>query len=112
MTTAPTGPTGPTGASRTRPESTTTSTGTTATPSRGSSPTRPVTTSSGHDVRSLLERVGSVTEHDDGRFVVGIGDNIETFDPGGGRDLDIDHVVMLRRFLTADGITPEGVKKG
>ena len=65
-----------------------------------------------HDVRSLLERVGSVTEHDDGRFVVGIGDNIETFDPGGGRDLDIDHVVMLRRFLTADGITPEGVKKG
>jgi len=61
-----------------------------------------------HDVRSLLEQVGSVKEHPDGKLVVRIGERSETFEPKRSRDMDIEHVMGLRRVLSAAGITPEG----
>jgi hypothetical protein len=59
-----------------------------------------------HDVRSLLDQVGTVNEHPDGKFVVRIGDQTETFEPKRSHDMDIEHVMILRRALSAAGITP------
>ena len=64
-----------------------------------------------HDVRSLLEQVGWVNEHPDGKLVVRVGQRSETFDPKRSHDLDIEHVMELRRILTAAGITPEELEK-
>jgi hypothetical protein len=61
-----------------------------------------------HDVLSLLESVGSTTKEHDGRFVVTIGQETETFDaPRGHDDIDAQQVVDLRRMLRAAGITPD-----
>jgi len=59
-----------------------------------------------HDVRSLLEQVGTVKEHPDGKFVVRIGNQTETFEPKRSPDVDIEHVMILRRALSAAGIGP------
>ncbi len=50
-------------------------------------------------VLSLLEAVGSVKEHPEGRFLVTLGAETETFDRPKGKDIDVQQVVDLRRML-------------
>lgn len=57
-------------------------------------------------VRSLLEAVGTVTEHHNGRVEVTLGDETETFDPPKDKDVDKQTIVDLRRMLTGAGISP------
>ena len=54
-------------------------------------------------VRSLLESVGTVTDHHNGRFEVTIGDETEVFDPPKDKDVDKQMIVDLRRMLTNAG---------
>ena len=54
-------------------------------------------------VTSLLETVGSVTEHHDGKLAVTIGSETEFFSRPAGKDIDAQTVVDLRRMLTAAG---------
>jgi hypothetical protein len=54
-------------------------------------------------VRSLLESVGTVTDHHNGRFEVTIGDETEVFDPPKDKDVDTQMIVDLRRMLTNAG---------
>jgi hypothetical protein len=58
-----------------------------------------------HDVMSLLEGLGTVTEEHDGRYKVTLGAETQTFDVPRGRDLDEQQVVDLRRMLKGAGIT-------
>jgi hypothetical protein len=60
-----------------------------------------------HDVLSLLEQVGEVTEGHDGRYTVRLGTETETFDTPRGHDVSEQQVVDLRRMLKGAGITPE-----
>jgi len=46
-----------------------------------------------HAVRSLLEAVGSVADHHDGKVSVTIGSQTEFFDPPAGKDIDPQTVV-------------------
>lgn len=57
-------------------------------------------------VRSLLEAVGTVTEHRNGRVEVTLGDETEVIDPPKGKDVDSQMIVDLRRMLTRAGIAP------
>jgi hypothetical protein len=57
---------------------------------------------------SLLEAVGTVSEHRGGKLAVTIGSQTEHFDPAGKKDVDTDAVVALRRMLSAAGYGPEG----
>jgi len=59
-----------------------------------------------HDVLSLLESVGSVTEEHDGRYKVTLGSETQTFDPPRHHDITEEQVVDLRRMLRGAGITP------
>jgi len=59
-----------------------------------------------HDVRSLLEAVATVVQEHDGRFLVTLGAETETFDAPRGHDIDTPMVVDLRRMLEGAGITP------
>jgi hypothetical protein len=59
-------------------------------------------------VRSLLEAVGTVTEHHNGRVEVTLGDETEVFDPPKDKDVDKQMIVDLRRMLTRAGIAPAG----
>ncbi len=54
-------------------------------------------------VTSLLEAVGTVTVHHDGKLTVTIGSQTEIFDPPAGKDIDVQMVVDLRRMLTEAG---------
>jgi hypothetical protein len=54
-------------------------------------------------VVSLLEAVGSVVEHHDGKAAVTVGSQTEYFDPPAHKDVDAQMVVDLRRMLTAAG---------
>lgn len=54
-------------------------------------------------VVSLLETVGSVTEHHDGKLAVTVGSETEFFDRPAGKDIDAQAVVDLRRMLSAAG---------
>jgi hypothetical protein len=54
-------------------------------------------------VRSLLESVGTVTNHHNGRFEITIGDETEVFDPPKDKDVDKQMIVDLRRMLTNAG---------
>jgi hypothetical protein len=54
-------------------------------------------------VLSLLEAVGSVDQTHDGKFVVTVGAETETFDRPKGKDIDTGQVVDLRRMLTSAG---------
>ena len=56
---------------------------------------------------SLLEAVGSVTEHQHGKLAVTLGTQTEFLDPPAGKDIDPQMVVDLRRMLTAGGYQPE-----
>jgi hypothetical protein len=56
-----------------------------------------------HAVISLLEAVGTVTTHHDGKVTVEIGPEQEFLDPPKGKDIDAQLVVDLRRMLTAAG---------
>lgn len=57
-------------------------------------------------VVSLLEAVGSVVEHHDGKVAVTVGSQTAYFDPPGQKDIDIQTVVDLRRMLSAAGYSP------
>ncbi len=54
-------------------------------------------------VRSLLESVGTVTDHHNGRLEVTVGDETEVFDPPKDKDVDKQMIVDLRRMLTNAG---------
>jgi hypothetical protein len=56
-----------------------------------------------HAVVSLLEAVGTVTTHHDGKIAVKIGSELEFIEPPSGKDIDEQLVVDLRRMLTNAG---------
>ena len=56
-----------------------------------------------HAVVSLLEAVGSVTDHHDGKVAVTIGSETEFLDRPAHKDIDTQMVVDLRRLLTQAG---------
>lgn len=58
-------------------------------------------------VVSLLEAVGSVTEHHDGKVAVTLGSATEFLDPPAQKDIDTQMVVDLRRMLTDAGYGAE-----
>jgi hypothetical protein len=58
-------------------------------------------------VTSLLEAVGSVSEHHDGKLAVTLGSETEFFDRPAGKDIDAQTVVDLRRMLSAAGYRAE-----
>jgi hypothetical protein len=60
-----------------------------------------------HDVLSLLESIGHVTEERDGRFRVTLGSETQTFDAPRHHDIDEHQVVDLRRMLRGAGIVRE-----
>jgi len=55
------------------------------------------------DVLSLLEVVGTVENSHDGKYVVTLGDETETFDRPNHKDVDVQTVIDLRRMLTGAG---------
>jgi hypothetical protein len=59
-----------------------------------------------HDVLSLLESVGSVTEEHDGRYKVTLGSETQTFDAP-RREIDEQQVIDLRRMLKGAGMVGE-----
>jgi hypothetical protein len=60
-----------------------------------------------HDVLSLLRSVAHVKDEVDGRYVVTLGAETETFDAPRHHDIDEQQVVDLRRMLRGAGITPQ-----
>ena len=58
-------------------------------------------------VVSLLDAVGSVEEHHDGKVAVTIGSQAAFLDPPAQKDIDTQTVVDLRRMLSAAGYGPE-----
>ena len=58
------------------------------------------------DVRSLLDEVGTVTQHHNGKLEVTVGDETEVFDPPREKDIDEQMVVDLRRMLRNAGLAP------
>ena len=54
-------------------------------------------------VLSLLEAVGTVTDHHNGRVEVTLGDETEVFDPPKDKDVDKQMIVDLRRMLMNAG---------
>jgi hypothetical protein len=56
-----------------------------------------------HAVVSLLEVVGTVDERKDGRVVVTVGSETESFDRPADKDIDPQMVVDLRRMLNGAG---------
>ena len=60
-----------------------------------------------HDVRSLLEEIGSVKEEANGHYLVTLGTETETFEAPKHKDIDVQQVVDLRRMLKNAGYGPE-----
>ena len=58
-------------------------------------------------VVSLLEAVGSVVEHRDGKVAVTLGPTTEFFDPPAHKDIGTQAVVDLRQMLSRAGYRPE-----
>jgi len=56
-----------------------------------------------NDVVSLLDAVGTVSERHDGKLEVRLGGEVEFIEPPGGKDIDAQTVVDLRRMLRAAG---------
>ena len=56
-----------------------------------------------HAVVSLLEAVGSVTEHHNGKLAVTVGTQTEFLDPPAHKDVSTQMVVDLRRLLAQAG---------
>jgi hypothetical protein len=59
-------------------------------------------------VISLLEAIGTVTEHRGGKLAVTVGTQTEHFDPAGKKDVDTETVIALRHMLSVAGYGPEG----
>jgi hypothetical protein len=57
-------------------------------------------------VMSLLEAVGTVAVHHDGKVAVTIGSETEFLEPPAGKDIDAQMVIDLRRMLGAAGYGP------
>lgn len=65
----------------------------------------------GHNVEwpavlSLLGAAGSVDQHNDGKYLVCIGDESEVLTLPKGKDIDVQQVLDLRRMLTGAGYLP------
>ena len=60
-------------------------------------------------VVSLLEAVGSVSEHHDGKLAVTVGSQTAFFDRPPGKDVSVDTVAELRRLLAVTGYQPDAV---
>jgi hypothetical protein len=60
-----------------------------------------------HAVVSLLEAVGSVVEHRDGKAAVTVGSSTEFFDVPAHKDIGTQTVLDLRQLLSNAGYTPE-----
>jgi hypothetical protein len=58
-------------------------------------------------VLSLLEAVATVTESHDGKYLVVLGTETETFEAPRDKDIDAQQVVDLRRMLANAGYGPE-----
>jgi hypothetical protein len=58
-------------------------------------------------VVSLLEAVGSVTEHPDGKLAVTLGTQTQFLDPPANKDIDAQMVVDLRHMLSAAGYSAD-----
>jgi hypothetical protein len=56
-----------------------------------------------HSVLSLLEAVGSVERHHDGKYTITVGTESEVLTPPKHKDIDIQQVVDLRRMLISAG---------
>jgi hypothetical protein len=54
-------------------------------------------------VLSLLEAVGTVEQHHDGKYVVTLGTEREIVTPPKHKDIDVQQVLDLRRMLTSAG---------
>jgi len=59
-----------------------------------------------HAVTSLLEAIGTVTVHHDGKVTVTVGAERAVFDPPVGKDIDAQTAVDLRRMLASAGYAP------
>ena len=57
-------------------------------------------------VLSLLEAVGTTTEELNGKVKVTLGSETEVLQPPGGKDIDQQMIVDLRRMLTKAGLAP------
>ena len=60
-----------------------------------------------HAVISLLEAIGSVTKHHNGKLGVAVGGQTAVFDPRAQKDVDEQAVIDLRHMLAAAGYDPE-----
>ena len=58
-------------------------------------------------VLSLLEAVASVRETHDGKYLVVLGTESETFEIPRNKDIDTQQIVDLRRMLKNAGLDPE-----
>jgi hypothetical protein len=65
-----------------------------------------------HAVVSLLEAVGSVTEHRRGVVTVTVGPKTEFFDVPEQKDIDTQMVIDLRRLLSSAGYEPGAEEVG
>jgi hypothetical protein len=61
-----------------------------------------------HEVVSLLETVGTVTQEHNGKLKVALGPETEVLPEAHGKDVDVQIVVDLRRMLTQAGLAPDG----
>jgi hypothetical protein len=59
------------------------------------------------NVLSLLQAVATVNETHDGKYLVVLGSETETFDVPRDKDIDAQQVVDLRRMLSNAGYGPE-----
>src|SRR5580704_15739370 len=59
-----------------------------------------------HAVTSLLDAVGTVAVHHDGKVTVTVGSEKQIFDPPAGKDIDAQMVIDLRHLLTQAGYAP------
>lgn len=57
-------------------------------------------------VTSLLEAIGTVDVHHDGKVTVTVGSERQIFDPPEGKDIDAQMVVDLRHLLDKAGYAP------
>jgi hypothetical protein len=60
-----------------------------------------------HAAISLMEAVGSVDKHHNGKLGIAVGAQSAVFDPRAQKDLDEQAVIDLRRMLAAAGYDPE-----
>ena len=60
-----------------------------------------------HAVLSLLEAIGSVTKHHNGKLGLTVATQSAVFDPRAQKDLDEQTVIDLRRMLAAAGYDPQ-----